>query len=172
MTSNKTAAALAALLLGATTWLPAHAQPRPDWSGTWQGTLVNLPLRPGVPVVSVRAEIGPWPTAEQACTTWRRSYSTPEQPTQVKDYRLCRGATDDEWIVDEGNGVKLNGRMRGDMFVSPFKYDKLILVATTRLRGETLEDEIITIDDKPAVEGPLTLNARTIQRITFRRVSP
>jgi hypothetical protein len=177
MTFNKAVAAvLVALpaLAHAQATAPASAQPnpRPDWAGTWQGTLVNLPLRAGAPVVTVRAEIGPWPTGNQGCALWRRTYTSSAHPAQVKDYRLCRGAGEDEWVVDEGDGVKLPGRLIGDVLVTPFKYGKLILHTTTRLRGDTLEEEIFTVDDKPAEEGPLALNARGIQRMTFKRIAP
>lgn len=177
MTSSDVLRVVLALGLSAAL-APVQAQQRPDrpdrpeWAGTWQGTLVNLPLRAGAPVVTVRAEIGPWPTAAEPCTTWRRSYTSPTHPPSVKDYKLCRGAGDDEWVVDEGDGVKLPGRLLGDVLVTPFKYGKLILHTTTRLRGDVLEEEIFTVDDQPAVEGPLPLKARGIQRLTLRRVAP
>lgn len=170
-------AAAAALLLAASQVLaqggtPAPASsPVPDWAGTWQGELVNLPPRAGAPTVKVTAQIGPWPTEPGACTPWRKTYESSAHPTMTKDYRLCRGAAAGELYVDEGNGVKLDCRLVGDVLVSPFKYGRLVLVVTTRLRGEVLEEEIVTFEDKPAVEGPLSLDARGIQRVSLRRVS-
>jgi hypothetical protein len=39
-----------------------------------------------------------------------------------------------------------------------------------RLRGDVLEEEILTVDDKPAVAGPLSMTPKGIQRIELRRV--
>ena len=38
------------------------------------------------------------------------------------------------------------------------------------LRGDTLEQEILTVDDRPAVKGPLPLVPRSLQRILLRRL--
>jgi hypothetical protein len=152
---------------------PVYAQApasEPDWAGRWRGELVNLPLRPGAAPVTVHAEIGPWP-AVGGCSTWRRSFESRDHPPVTKDYRLCHGPAAGNLHIDEGNGVRLASRLVGDTLVTPFKYGQLILLSSTRLRGEVLEEEIVTVDDKPAVEGPLALAARGIQRITLRRVS-
>ncbi len=149
----------------------AQTGDRPDWAGRWEGTLLNLPLRPGAAAVTVTAEIGDWPSADKPCTTWRRSYRSTQHPPMTKDYQLCRGTAEGEWVVDEGNGVRLSGRLLADVLVTPFKYGKLLLLTTTRLRGDVLEEEIFTVDDQPAIEGPLPLQARGIQRLSFRRVA-
>ena len=39
-----------------------------------------------------------------------------------------------------------------------------------RLRGDVLEEEILTFDDQPAIKGPLSLKARGLQRMELRRV--
>ena len=58
----------------------------------------------------------------------------------------------------------------GDSLVIPFKYDNLLIVSTTRLRGEVLEQEILTVEDKPAVKGALPMSAKGIQKLEVRRV--
>jgi hypothetical protein len=40
------------------------------------------------------------------------------------------------------------------------------------MRGETIEEEILTVDDRPAISGVLPLIARSIQRITLHRDPP
>ncbi len=140
------------------------------WTGTWRGTLVNLPPRPGATAVDVTLEIGPFPSADGACSAWRTTYSDQGVVRQVKDYRLCRGTGPDDLFVDEGDGIKLTARLLGDVLVSPFKYDTTLLVATTRLRGEILEEEILTVEDRPAVAGVQPLRPRGIQRLQLRRV--
>lgn len=170
MTSSPRPAAVAGVL-GLSLCAAATAAPVPDWSGRWQGELVNLPLRAGAPSVTVRAEIGPWPSAG-SCSIWRRSFESTAHPPMTKDYLLCRSQVGDDLYIDERDGVKLAAQLVGDTLLTPFKYGKLILLASTRLRGDVLEEEIVTVDDKPAVDGPLPLVARGVQRISLRRVTP
>lgn len=144
----------------------------PDWSGTWRGTLVNYPQRPGAPVVEVTMEIGPFPAADNTCTPWKTTYAEGGTVKGVKDYKLCRGTGPDDLFIDEGDGVKLTARLIGDVLVSPFKYDNILLISQTRLRGDTLEEEILTADDQPAVKGVVALRPRAIQRLTLKRVAP
>jgi len=40
-----------------------------------------------------------------------------------------------------------------------------------RMRGDTLEEEISTIDDKSAIKGPQSMHTRAIQRIEMKRVN-
>jgi len=173
MTSRSGRAAAVGFLFATLGTLASHAQASasvPDWEGRWRGELVNLPQRPGAAPVTVDAEIGPWPAAG-TCSVWRRSFVSRDHPPVTKDYRLCHGPAQGELHVDEGNGIRLASRLVGDTLLTPFKYGQLILLSSTRLRGEVLEEEIVTVDDKPAVDGPLVLQARGIQRITLRRVS-
>lgn len=142
----------------------------PDWSGTWRGTLVNFPQRPGAPVVEVTMEIGPFPTADTTCTPWKTTYAEGGTVKAVKDYKLCRGTGPDDLFIDEGDGVKLTARLIGDVLVAPFKYDSILLISQTRRHGDTLEEEILTVDDQPAIKGVVALRPRTIQRLTLRRV--
>ena len=152
---------------------PAGAQSGvAEWAGVWRGALVNLPLRAGAPTVDVTREIGPLPSADSTCGLWRTTYAEAGVTKGVKDYQLCRGAGPDDLYLDEGGGVRLSARWIGDVLVSPFKFDDLLLVSTIRLRGEVLEEEILTAGDKPAVSGALPLPARGIQRLTLYRVAP
>jgi hypothetical protein len=145
--------------------------PGPGWAGTWRGTLTNLPVRPGTTPVEVTMEIGPLPTADDTCATWRTTYFEGGKKSQVKDYKLCRGSGPDDLFIDEGDGVKLTARWIGEVLVSPFKYGNLLLVSEARLRGEVLEEEILVVDDRPATEGVVPLRPRSIQRLELRRVS-
>ena len=82
------------------------AVPQPaGWSGTWTGTLVNLPTRPDAPVIEVIRDIGPLPDRPGACTPWKTTYREAGVVRQVKDYALCRDAEGDGWSVDEGGGT-------------------------------------------------------------------
>jgi hypothetical protein len=138
-------------------------------TGKWKGKLVNYPVRAGAKLPGVLMEIGPMPAKDGDCTVWRTSYIEGEKVLQTKDYKLCR--TETEWFIDEGNGVKLAARWLGGVLVSPFKYDKLLLISSVRLKGpDELEEEILTVDDKPNEKGVLPLQARGIQRLSLKRV--
>lgn len=154
---------LSALLAGAAT--------HPDWAGRWEGRLENLP--PGRPTspVSVTMEIGPWPTADHSCSTWRTTYRQDDAVRQVKDYRLCRGVGPDDLFVDEGDGIRLTARYIGDALYSPFKVDSLILVSVVRVRGNRLQHEILTFNDSDRSEGVIPLVPRNVQRLELERVS-
>ncbi|CAF1492820.1 unnamed protein product [Rotaria sp. Silwood1] len=142
----------------------------PNWNGTWRGSLTNYPMRPGSSAVDVLMEIGPYPTSDNTCTVWRNTYLQGGEVQAVKDYRLCRGQGADDLVIDEGDDVKLETRWIGDVLVTPFKYDNLLLISSTRLRGDILEEEIVIIDDKPAIKGVQSMHTRAIQRIELKRV--
>lgn len=150
----------------------AHAQddaPASGWAGRWRGTLVNHPARAGAPAVEVVREVGPLPVADSSCTTFRTTYLEAGVTRGVKDYRLCRGAGIADWYVDEGDGTRLPARWLNGALVAPFKYDALLLIATTRVAGDVMEEEILTIDDRPAVSGVQPLRPRAVQRLVLRR---
>lgn len=151
---------------------PLHAtaaQSRPDLAGTWRGTLVNYPTRASAAAVEVTIELGALPTADSTCVPWKTTYREQGVVRGVKDYRLCRGAGPDEYEVDEGGGVVLPARLLGDVLVSAFKTGPLLLVTHLRVQGDTLTEEIMTIDDRPAADGLVTMRPRGIQRLTLTR---
>ncbi len=149
---------------------PEPAPMLASWEGKWIGKLVNLPSKPSSPPVEVTMEIGAFPIADGACSMWKTTYSEAGSVKSVKDYKLCRGTGPDDLYIDEG-GTRLAAKIIGDALVSPFKVDNNLLISTTRLRGETLEQEILTVDDKPATTGILSMTPKGIQRIELKRVA-
>lgn len=148
---------------------PEPASPLAAWEGKWTGKLTNVPVKPDAPQIEVTREIGPFPAADNTCSMFKTTYSEGGVVKQVKDYKLCRGNGSADLFVDEGNGIKLPAKILGDALVSPFKFDNLLLVSTMRLRGEVLEEEILTVDDKPATSGVQPMQAKGFQRLEFRR---
>jgi hypothetical protein len=160
----------AAALAGLVAATPLSAQsPRPDLSGVWQGTLRNVPGRADATTVDVTMEIGPLPATDSTCALWRTTYAEGGSVRQVKDYHLCRGAGADDVFIDEGGGTRLSARWIGDALITPFKVGDVLLVSTVRLRGVLLEEEILTVQDRPATPGVQPLVARSIQRLVLRR---
>jgi len=145
------------------------AQARPDLAGTWRGTLVNYPARAGAATVDVTIELGALPQTDSACVPWKTTYREQGEVRGVKDYRLCRRAGPDDFAVDEGGGVVLPARLLGDVLVSAFKTGPLVLVTHLRVQGDTLTEEIMTIDDRPAADGLVTMRPRGIQRLVLTR---
>jgi hypothetical protein len=142
----------------------------PALAGRWKGTLVNLPGRPNAPVVSVTMELGAIPTADSSCVPWKTTYAERDTVRGVKDYRLCRGMGPKDLYVDEGGGVRLAAQLLGDVLTSAFKVGTSLLVTHLRVRGDTLEEEILSIADKPATDGIVTMVATNIQRLRLTRV--
>jgi hypothetical protein len=161
------AAALVASL-AATPSLSAQSTP-PDLSGVWQGTLTHIPARPGAAPMDVTVEIGPLPAADSACTPWRTTYAEGGTVRQVKDHRLCRGSGADDLYLDTGDGTRRTARWIGAVLVTPFKVGDALTVSSIRLRGVFLEEEILTVQDRPAVRGVQPLVPRGIQRLVLRR---
>lgn len=177
-TESRSHAARAALLLciaaGRVFVGPAGAQDTPlapgaAWEGRWQGILVNLPARTGQGRVEVSREIGPYPAADSTCSTWTTTYYENGVQRGVKDYRLCRGMGPQDLYVDEGDGIRLTAGWLGDVLATPFKVGDLFLVAMTRVDGESMVEEILTVDDLPATAGVVPLRPKNLQRLTFRR---
>ena len=153
------------LLIG----ISSRVAAQPDWAGTWTGTLINLPVRSDAPQVEVTREIGTLPTEPDTCTLWQTSYAEGGEVQQVKDYQLCRGQDENDWYIDEGDGIVLTGRWIGDVLVTPFKYNDILLVTSTRLRDDVMEEEILTVGDQPAIEGVQPMSPRGIQRLVLHR---
>lgn len=149
-------------------------EPKPmiaNWEGKWKGTLKNLPAKPEAPPVEVTREIGAFPMTDNTCSMFKTTYSEGGTVKQIKDYKLCRGTGANDLYFDEGDGTKLTANVIGDAIISPFKYGNALLISTIRLRGETLEEEILTVDDKPATMGVQPMSAKGIQRIELKRVT-
>ncbi len=169
MTPSRTAIAAGGLLAALAAAAPLRAQTAlPDFSGTWQGQLTNVPRDPAARVVDVTMEIGPMPAADSTCTLWRTTYAEGPVVKQVKDYRLCRGSGGD-WYVDEGDGTRLPGRWVGNILVVAFRAEGNLLVATIRLSGVWFDEEIVAMQERPDGRGASSLVPRGVQRYVLRR---
>jgi hypothetical protein len=151
--------------------LLAYSGP-PDLSGKWFGELKNYPPRADAPAVTVRREIERFPEVDGTCSAFRTTYFENGVQRAVKDYRFCRGKGADDLYLDEGGGVRLSAQWLGDVLITPFKYDNLLLVSLLPLRGDVLEEEIYTIPDSDSHKGAAPLGAKSLQRLELRRTPP
>lgn len=59
-----------------------------------------------------------------------------------------------------------------DVLVSPLKYKDAFAVPSIRMRGDTLEEEIIMSDDKPGAENIVVpMRAQSIHRKKMKRIT-
>ncbi|HQU90816.1 MAG TPA: S9 family peptidase [Pyrinomonadaceae bacterium] len=147
-----------------------RTSPIAAWEGKWIGKLTNVPATAGAAPIDVTMEIGNFPTADNTCGKWKTTYTELGTVNSVKDYKICRGTGVEDLYIDEG-GARLTARVIGDSLIVPFKSGNVLLVSTMRTRGETLEQEILTVDDKPATSGVQPMHAKGIQKIELRRVT-
>jgi len=131
--------------------------------------LKNYPSRSDAPSVKVRREIQHFPEADNACSALKTTYVENGVERAVKDYKFCRGKGPNDLYVDEGGGVRLTAQWLGDVLVTSFKYDDILLVSLLRLRGDVLEEEIYTIPDSDSHKGVAPLVTKNLQRLELRR---
>ncbi|CAF1286395.1 unnamed protein product [Didymodactylos carnosus] len=145
--------------------------PSSSWTGNWSGSLKTYPLNVTGSGWNVAMEIGPYPTTDGECTIWRTTYSENGTLQALKAYRLCRGRGADDLYIDEDNDVKIKAQWINNALVSAFKYKGVILFTNMRMLGDILEEEMLTVDDKPAIEDAVqSMPALSIHINTMRRV--
>ena len=90
----------------------------------------------------------------------------------TKDYRFCRGQNATDLYVNEGNGGKLLVQRVNGGFVAPFKYNGVFTVSSLRMRADTLEEEILSAEDKPGAENAVvSMRTLSIHLIKMKRMS-
>ena len=142
-----------------------------NWTGTWFGTLKTYPTSLGGPELNVTMEIGPYPTVDNSCTVWRNTYEENGIVQHIKDYRFCRGHGADDLYTDEGNNITIAARWIDDVLVAPFKSKGFLVVVYDRMRGDTLEEELLSVEDKPATDAVVSMRPLAIHLIKLKRVS-
>ncbi|CAF1125208.1 unnamed protein product [Adineta steineri] len=144
---------------------------KPDWSGTWRGMMKVEPAEAGPTQLEVTLELGAFPTVENNCTKWYGTYRQNGQIQVIKDYQLCRRNSDDDLFTDERNGIILDTQWIGGALVSSYKVDNIFYIAIMRMRGDILEEEIWTVDDKNTNQAVESLRTLAIYRLEMKRVT-
>jgi hypothetical protein len=143
-----------------------------NWTGTWNGVVEAYPDGELGSGWNVTLEIGLYPMVDGSCTTWKSTFTENGAVQTVKDYRFCRGRGATDLFIDEGDGVTIGAKWINDVLVSPFKYKDVIAVASMRLRGDILEEEILITDDKPAIKDVVvSIQAHSIHLMRMKKVS-
>ncbi|CAF3975488.1 unnamed protein product, partial [Rotaria sordida] len=124
-----------------------------NWTGTWYGATEAYPKGTLGNGWNVTFEIGPYPMVDNNCTMWRSIFKENGTIKLTKDNRFCREhGPDDLYIYDGSGGVKVAVQWIHNMLVSSFKYNGVFAVATMRMRGDILEEEILITGDNPAIK--------------------
>jgi hypothetical protein len=162
--------------------LPAGAQDQPgpvfprDFAGHWKGTLSWYPADKPVQLVEMQLIIQPLDSPGRY--SWRMVYGKPgqdERPYALLPVDSAKG----HWVVDEHNGILLDGYWRGNRFTSIFSVQGSVITEVMWLENDALQVEFITHGETPVREsggkGADTPKARSFplrgyQRATLHRV--
>ncbi|CAF1617767.1 unnamed protein product, partial [Rotaria sp. Silwood1] len=129
-----------------------------NWTGTWYGMTKAYPEGTLGTGWNVTFDVGPYPMVDNSCTAWRSIFKENGTITLTKNNRFCRGhGPDDLYIEDGGSGSKVAVQWIHNVLVSSFKYQGVFAVASMRMRGDILEEEIIISGDNPAIENVMVL---------------
>ncbi|MFK8057477.1 MAG: hypothetical protein AB8F78_15235 [Saprospiraceae bacterium] len=112
-----------------------------SWVGEWQGTLaVDRGMRE---VMSTPFHLSIQPL-EAGCYSWGIAYG--EGKSDNRPYTMCPSdtTTATHWVIDEHNGILLDGYVHGNVFFSRFEVMGSLLFTRDELIGDTLYHEIIT----------------------------
>ncbi|CAF1470077.1 unnamed protein product [Rotaria sordida] len=144
-----------------------------NWTGTWYGATEAYPKGTLGNGWNVTFEIGPYPMVDNNCTMWRSIFKENGTIKLTKDNRFCREhGPDDLYIYDGSGGVKVAVQWIHNMLVSSFKYNGVFAVATMRMRGDILEEEILITGDNPAIKDVMvSVRTHSIHLKTMRRMS-
>lgn len=113
-----------------------------QWYGTWHGTMANINQLDEKQDVKVVFLIGPIPDSNEL--VWRITYGDADQPV-VKDYKLVPDENQDgRFWINEQNGIKLRGRLVGNVMYSRFSVGESLLTARYELREGALVFEIVS----------------------------
>lgn len=142
-----------------------------NWTGTWQGVIEAYPdgqLGHGYNVTYI---IGPYPMTDETCVTWGSTFSERGVLKMTKNNRFCRGhGAADLYILDGETGGKAAVQWIHDILVASFKVDGVFTVISMRIRGDTLQEEIIISDDKPGFENVLvSMPTHSIHIVKMKR---
>lgn len=116
------------------------ADPLPaDWHGTWAGPLVMTAADGRTTEVAMELTIEP--LKGEAGHRWRIVYGGDKK--QVRDYKLLTVAgKPGRFVIDEGNGIRLDARLVGAVLYSQFEVQGNRLAARYELTGGAVRYEI------------------------------
>ncbi len=153
---------------------PFPAFPR-DFTGHWKGTLYWYP--PGKPSKTVEMQLIIQPLDTPGCYQWQMVYGSPGEDNRGYTLKPV-DSTSGHWVVDENNGILLDGYWLGGRFTSIFSVQGSVITEVLWLENGALQIEFITHAEKTVRESGGTdanipaarsFPVRGYQRATLRR---
>lgn len=147
-----------------------------DFLGHWKGTLLWYPADKPVQSVDMQLIIQPIDTPGRY--SWRMVYGKAgqdERPYSLLPVDSAKG----HWVVDEHNGILLDGYWRGNRFASVFSVQGSVITEVMWLENDALQVEFITHGEAPVRESggnaadtpkARSFPLRGYQRATLHRV--
>ena len=139
----------------------------PQWNGLWRG---GIEVMAGGQVTHrAQMELSVAPIAGRIAWTWTQTYTG--QPPRAYELRPAESDAG-RFVLDEKNGVLLDGQLIGATLLSTFRTGGVLLASRFELRGDELVVEIATFADPPQAAGKQQVAAlpfRSIQRGVLRR---
>lgn len=135
-----------------------------QWAGSWSGYLEIFPQGNGLPKkVPVTLEAQP---REEGQWRWKMVFDPQGKPV-VKDYRLLPGKNG-RLVMDENNGIQLEGTRRGNTLLFLFRVDGILLDTRYRLGEDgtlTMETTTYSVSkiQKPGEEKPARVDSIPVQ---------
>jgi hypothetical protein len=121
-----------------------------DFSGHWTGVLRWFPSDKPVQTVEMQLIIQPLDTPGRY--SWRMVYGKPGQ--DERPYTLMAvDSTRGHWVVDEHNGILLDGYWRGNRYTSVFSVQGTVITEVMWIENGALQVEFITYGENPVRES-------------------
>lgn len=121
-----------------------------DFTGHWKGTLLWYPS--DKPVQSVEMQLIIQPLDTPGRYSWKMVYGKPGE--DERPYTLLTvDSTKGHWVVDEHNGILLDGYWRGKRFTSVFSVQGSVITEVMWLENDALQVEFIMHTEVPVRES-------------------
>jgi hypothetical protein len=117
-----------------------------SYLGEWQGNLWYYKNNNSIDTVAMKLNILPTKTSGEY--SWQLIYGANEKDNRPYILKSIDTAAD-KWIVDENNGIKLNGVFKGGRFIGAFAVQGNIIVNSYYLTGDELHVEFYSFKQTP-----------------------
>lgn len=147
-----------------------------DFTGHWKGTLHWYPA--GKPVQSVEMRLLIQPSDSAGCYQWKLVYGSEGRDSRPYLLRPV-DTTIGHWLIDERNGILLDGYWRGYRFTNVFSVQGNVVLAVYWLEDGHIQVEMITYasqsirnsgDKGPEIPPVSSYPVRSYQRATLQRM--
>ena len=137
--------------------------------GTWQGMMYMYHQNSNRDSLNVSLEVERLP--QENSWKWKTSYEAKPEKI-IKDYTLILvDAEKGRYIIDEGDGIKLDCYQYDQKLYSTFSVNESLLTATYEIRADSLLFEV-TSGERGEATGDSTIfnySVQHVQKVVFQR---